>query len=868
MDDEFAVEIDVDGKIVDFLSGTLLENRPEERVRQRYLRILHLEYNYPKDKIRREVAIQHGSDVIRDSKGHPVRADIVIYSTAVAAKTNDQGKIMLVVECKAPTETDGYNQLVSYIYSTSAEGGVWFNDSGEDDDVQYFRRLTKPNNTLVTWVGIPRAGDTWDSLGRRPKALLIRPKDIKGLLRRCHNKLHGRGSDGDESDLTMDMVRIILCKAMDEEGADPLPSFYCTPEEYISESGRLAVAARIYLLFENVKKANSDVFSSEDRIAVGPRVIADVVIELQTYQLISPIDASIEWDIMGHAYEQYTSVHLKKERGQFFTNRLIIDLLVAMLEPGYMDVVLDPAGGSGGFLTGVMRYVRNGILTGAGSDTAKARQLDRHRTNLFMVEISKRLVRVAKTAMILNGDGHTGMTAGDSLGDYAALDKSIIARAGSGRPDVILTNPPFAGVGDGRVSDETTLDRFQTGQRWSETTGSYGPTGDLLSDGAPPELLFFERCLDWLKPGGRMGIVLPKSFLDTATYRPGRELLFQRAKLQAVVNCHKDTFQPHTGVRTCLVVVQKLAAEEEPADYPVFMGISMRVGQDSEGVPVYKRDGMNAITEDLDEDVSELLASYTAFRAGALIPSQYIFSINRSDIDTQLRINPQMFLPHLNETLKQIESIDGVEGWSVVPLDQIVTGVRVFKGPRLKSEDLIVRGPGAGVEPYYTPSSMLQEKGDSAKWLNVGRANKKQLATIDAIRVRRGDIVVSRSGTIGRVAMITEKYDGAIVSDDLIRVRIDDESKRNFVMLFLQSRYAQDQMMRNEYGAIQQHLEPQHIRDLLVPWPDNQAELQDLLDKSADAIAKREALDRANKLLNEGTATLVDGLIAKASETK
>ncbi|WP_336980941.1 N-6 DNA methylase [Altererythrobacter fulvus] len=861
----FEVEFDENGAIVDYLSGDKLVSTPEERVRQRYLRVLHLEYGYPKDRMRREVTIQRGSSNLIDGAGKPVRADIVIYTTAQAARTNDQGKFFIVVECKAPTEKTGYNQLVSYIYNTSAAGGVWFNDSGADDEVVYYRRLSQPDNSLIPWVGIPRSNETWDSLGRRPKADLIRPKDIKGLLRRCHNKLHGRGTDGEESDLTMDMVRLILAKAMDEERSDPLPAFYCTPEEYGSPEGREAVADRICDLFEEVKRANSDVFSPEDRIGVGTRVIADVVVELQDYQLVSPISDAVEWDIMGHAYEQYTSVHLRRERGQFFTNRIVIDMVVEMCNPDYMDIILDPAGGSGGFLTGAMRYVRSKIVNGQGSATAKARQLDRHRTNLFMVESTKRLVRVAKTAMILNGDGHAGMTPGDSLGEYDAFERSIIARAGRGMPTCILTNPPFAGVGEGRVSHQETLNRFKTGQRWADVNGEYRPTGDLLSEGAPPELLFVERCLDWLAPGGTLGIVLPKSFLDTNTYRPGRELLFRSTRIKAVINLHKDTFQPNTGTRTCVIIAEKLPLGEEAGDYPIFMAISRRVGQNSEGVPVYKHDALNNLTSDIDEDISDILNSYRDFLKNSLVKSQYVFSINASDVDALRRINPQLFLPHLNETVKQIESIDGVSGWTAIPLDQLDPGIKIFKGPRLKSENLIVEGPGSGIEPYYTPSAMLQEKGDSAKWLNVSRADKKQIATINAIRVHKGDIVISRSGTVGRVAIITNKYDGAIVSDDLIRVRTSDEEKRAFLFTYLQSRFAQDQMSRNEYGAIQQHLEPQHIRDILIPWPDDSSRLGDIIEKANMTVRAREELDALNQELSAETASLIDTLIAAAA---
>lgn len=472
--DVFESQLDEDGKIIDFLTGVALEPKPEELVRQRYLRTLHHEYSYPKNVLAREVPIYYGRKEIRDKDGNPVRADIVVYASPKACSERDQGNIELIVECKAPTEKDGYSQLVSYVFNTSSNGAVWYNGN-----VKYYRRLSDPKNELIDWVGIPRRGEAWDALGRRKKADLTRPKDIKGLLRRCHNKLHGRGIDGDEEDLTMDMVRLILAKAIDEEKTATLPEFYCTPEEYRTEDGRKGVADRVQSLFKEVAIANSTVFSTEEKITVGPSAICDVVTELQGYRMLSNLHDSADWDIMGYAYEQYTATYLKRQQGQFFTNRLVIDLMVAILDPDYQDIILDLAGGSGGFLTGTMRYIRRKILTGPGTSISKERQLDKHRTNLFMVEKSKRLVKIAKTAMILNGDGHTGMTQGDSLGSYEALDDHVKARAGQGKPTIILTNPPFGGVGEGRITDKRILDNFKCGMKWTERDGKYEPTNEV-----------------------------------------------------------------------------------------------------------------------------------------------------------------------------------------------------------------------------------------------------------------------------------------------------------------------------------------------------------------------------------------------------
>jgi type I restriction-modification system DNA methylase subunit len=857
--DNFEVQTDENGKIIDFFNEeTRLESNPEEFIRQKFLRILHYEYQYPKQLIRKEIPIYYGSKELVIS-GHPKRADIAVYNSEKSAEEKDQGQIALVIECKASDKTEGYNQLVSYIFNTSANGGVWYNG----DSISYFRRLSMPKNELITWTGIPRYSESWDALGRRKKDCLRRPKDIKGILRRCHNKLHGRGVDGEEEDLTMDMVRIILSKAMDEENTSELPEFYCTPEEYNSEEGRKKTADRVCALFERVKEHNKDVFAKEERITVGSRAICDVVNELQNYRLLSDLYRSDDWDIMGYAYEQYTAAYLKRQKGQFFTNRLIVDFMVQMVKPSYEDIILDPAGGSGGFLTGVMRYVRKIVLGGTGTEISKQRQLNKSRNNLFMIEISKRLVKIAKTAMILNGDGHAGLTQGDSLDDIHKLNERIRLSCGFGVPKIILTNPPFAGIGEGKISDPKVLDNFSTGMRWTTRDGAWIKTSELLSDGVPPEMLFFERCLQWLAPGGQLGIIMPKSFLDTQTYFPLRKLILDNYILRAVVNCHKNTFQPHTGVRTCLVFVEKPSnGERPPDDYPIYMAISKRIGQDSEGFPIFRRDEKNAVTEEIDHDLAVVFADYELFLSNKLNPSEYRFSVRKKQIDELLRINPQVYMPNINETIRKIQEIEK-DGWSVTTLGQIDKKIQIFKGPRLKTENIVVDKSGGAkdLEIYYTPTAILQEKSESAKYIDVKQADKRQSATIASIRVKRGDIVISRSGSTGRVAYITKRLDGVIASDDLIRVRIEDENTRLYVFSYLQTGYAQDQMAKNEYGSVQQHLEPNHIKDILIPVPDNFDEIKTVIEAAKAYIEKREAMEDENKNIIKSINSAIDKLI-------
>jgi hypothetical protein len=186
----------------------------------------------------------------------------------------------------------------------------------------------------------------------------------------------------------------------------------------------------------------------------------------------------------------------------------------------------------------------------------------------------------------------------------------------------------------------------------------------------------------------------------------------------------------------------------------------------------------------------------------------------------------------------------------------------VYKGPRLRSDDLIVPAEQArrpGVEPYYTPGAVLQGRRDAAKWLDTRRASPRRAAALERVRVRRGDLVLTRSGSIGRVALISSMFDGAIVSDDLIRVRVPDERLRLYLWAWLESRAAQDQIMRNEYGAIQQHLEPEHVRALLVAVPRDPAEFAAVVEERRHMRDAREALIAAR----DQSQARVSGILTK-----
>ena len=152
----------------------------------------------------------------------------------------------------------------------------------------------------------------------------------------------------DSEDVAMDMLRIVLAKYRDEQNVGDFCQFRCTPIEYSRIEGRAQVAARVKQLFAEVVQDNPDVFSPTEEITAGDYEIATVVSELQRFRFLSDDPTEAIHDVIGEAYESYVAAHLKGARGQFFTNRMIVDLMVRIVNPTEGDSVLDPAVGSGG----------------------------------------------------------------------------------------------------------------------------------------------------------------------------------------------------------------------------------------------------------------------------------------------------------------------------------------------------------------------------------------------------------------------------------------------------------------------------------------------------------------------------------------
>jgi len=227
----------------------------------------------------------------------------------------------------------------------------------------------------------------------------------------------------------------------------------------------------------------------------------------------------------------------------------------------------------------------------------------------FGIDINPDLVKATKMNMVMNNDGSGNIFRQDSLlhphqweGDFRRqFSKALrIDPAELRGPadlaffDVIATNPPFGSKLP--IKDRETLSQYDLGHVWRKADGTWEPT-DHIQTSQPPEILFIERCWQFLKPGGRMAIVLPDAILGAPGLEYVRQWIMTHCRLVASIDLHPDTFQPGNGTQTSVMILQRKSEEDmereaiqrKLQDYEIFMAQVMAMGHDKRGNQTYKR---------------------------------------------------------------------------------------------------------------------------------------------------------------------------------------------------------------------------------------------------------------------------------------
>ena len=566
--------------------------KPEEVVRQLLIDKLTNDYGYPLSRMQLEYPVYFGREV--------KRADIVIMD-------EDRPTVpYIIIEVKKPKLKEGKEQLKSYCNSTGAPIAVWCNG----EQIAYYNR--KDPNYFEDIRDIPKATQTlMDVISERWTIEDLKKNDV---LQKDKISLKDKIKDLEDEvlanagvDVFEECFKLIFAKLYDELMSGQNKSRYLE----FTNAGRTEYKLKeaIQDLFKAANKKWKGVFDENTKIMLSPSHLSICVASLQSVKLFNS-----NLEVVDDAFEYLMSKSSKGEKGQFFTPRYVIEMCVRMLNPHENEKMIDTACGSSGFPVHTIFNVWDKMADAEGRPKGELFSLDRKpdsyteyvKDNIFGIDFDEKAVRVARTLNLIAGDGHTNVLHLNTL-DYDRWDETAkqddwmrIYHDGFYRLkdlqrdkksyrefdfDIVMANPPFAGD----INETRILGRYELGKN------DKGKTQNKVGR----DVLFIERNLDFLRPGGRMAIVLPQGRFNNSSDKYIREYIAERCRILAVVGLHGNTFKPHTGTKTSVLFVQQWDDVLSPHkdDYNIFFATQQKQGKDNSGDKIYikQTDGTNAL---------------------------------------------------------------------------------------------------------------------------------------------------------------------------------------------------------------------------------------------------------------------------------
>jgi len=575
--------------------------KPEECVRQYWLYKLQAQYVYPVSRLAVEYPVTFGRDTSK-------RADIVVFDA-------DRPTVpYIIIEVKQGKAKDGKEQLRSYTHATGAPLAMWSN--GPDSKV--WNR--KNPNYLQEIPHLPTAAQDIEDIINEPWTLkTLEEKENERALTSAGNKaLREKIVDLEDEvlanagvDVFEEVFKLVFTKLYDEmschQGRYPYLRFRNT-----NTASKLK--ENIQSLFDAAKGEWPGVFSEDERIKLSQDHLQVCVASLEEWKLFNS-----NLDVVDDAFEYLVSKSAKGEKGQYFTPRWVIDMCVKMLNPQETETVIDTACGSAGFTVHSMFHVWGNILEDLGlprsnlftAERKPQRCLDYVSNKVFALDFDEKSVRVSRCLNLIAGDGQTNVLHMNTLDwqkwDEATKQDEWQETYGSGWTklkrlraskkqgefrnfnfDIVMANPPFAGD----IKQTDMLAPYAIAQK---DNGKY-------ETAVGRDLLFIERNLDFLKPGGRMAVVLPQGRFNNSSDQRVRKFIMEQCRILAVVGLHPNTFKPHTGTKTSVLFVQKWNDDENAGplcpkvdDYNIFFATQQVESVNNRGEKVYvkKPDGTN-----------------------------------------------------------------------------------------------------------------------------------------------------------------------------------------------------------------------------------------------------------------------------------
>jgi type I restriction enzyme M protein len=577
--------------------------------------------------------------------------------------------------------------------------------------------------------------------------------------------------------LGAEMTRLLFCKIYDETYNEN-QEFRILANESVDD-----VAERIRKLFDRVKERFSDAFERTDKLYLDNKSIAYVVAQMQLFNI-----RGASRDVVSESFQAFLGPGMRGEKGQFFTPRNVVKMCVDIINPKVGERIIDPACGSGGFLVECMNHLGERMANREVSKDAFK--------NIFGIDKEFDLARICKAYMMIVGDGYSNIFCSDSLAPIS-WSKEMKDKIKEESFDVILTNPPFgARIA---IGDRSLLEKFQLGHKWEKKeTGGWKVTQQILPSQAP-QILFLERCLQLLKPGGRLAIVLPDGVFGNPSDKPIIEFIFQQARVMAIVSLAPEAFLPGTHTKTSVLFLEKKKIGIGHSEkYSVFMGIADRVGHDKNGNTSYKMNEKGQYLQDeqrkkiINDELPEVARHYRLFLTNQIVEYNHLgFTSDFSNAENAILV-PSYYDPEIQNRLAEIAE----QGYELITLSELVKKkvISIKRGNEVGS-----RYYGMGEIPFVRTSDIVnwEIKIDPVKCIPEEIYNEYKKGQ----DIRENDILLITDGTflIGRTAIVSRLDTKIVIQSHIRRIRcLKAEILDPYLLLYLLNTDIVQRQMRSK----------------------------------------------------------------------
>jgi type I restriction enzyme M protein len=769
---------------------------PEETVRASFYVKLIEKYKYPENRIDLEVEVprRKPSDF----------ADIVIY------EDDARKQPYIVAECKKEGISQSeINQAIEQVFgnanSLRAKFAIMVAGSVEIAfDVAGFDPQEREKNIIsdipirygkVVKFKFKKGDPEWDL---KPANLY----ELQSRLQQCHDIIW-QGGKRNPAEAFDEMSKLIFCKDKDERILTLISDYYSF--QVGTHETAKEVADRVRGIYQRAQQRDPDVF--EAPIRLSDEVIYSVVEKLQGISL-----SRTELDSKGRAFEIFLKKIFRGEMGQYFTPREIVRFMVNFIKPTVDDVVIDPACGSGGFLLYILDKVRRETESKLEPDNAKRLWRDFALYNLYGIEVNSQLSRIAMMNMIIHEDGHSNIENNDALDTVSKFNPRRDIKLG--KYTLLLTNPPFGATvseKEHRYLADYLLGSKEHKRKQQRT-----------------EVLFIERCLDFLKEDGRMGIVLPDGILGNPSTSYVRKFILENSQITGVISLPSHTFTP-SGVPTIntslLFLQKKKGGAQRP--YKIFMAVANNIGYEPNGKPTIK--------EGEQTDLDIILSHWERFLDGETINEELSFVIDSNSLEDRFDARYYWFKRELKR-----------RKFTRVKLSNFVDEVKEKIDPRKEPSK------------YYPILSVINEGVVIFNEERLGEDINQKYKV-----VRAGDIAYNPYRiNVGSIGVVPKELDGMLVSPAYVVMRIKDGKKNeidpHYIVSILRNSFYRLYLELLATGSIRDAVPFNVIKEVEIPSPKEYQKLQKEVITHIEALAShKEAFTAELKELDKAIENVI-----------